>query len=442
MQVNRKVILLGVVGGLAGALAALISTPFVTQKTFSNGFTYGSFYGWFAHLVLGATICGGLAFAISLTRTGVAKALVAFFVGAVVGGPLTCATDALSDNVGLLLLGPHARPSSMRLAHIAWCLAVAMAMAFSVALATQPTRARLKRSFAVGLIAGLVASFAGSLVSVPVLIAQVFQLNPHDLLSGKQKIDIVHMFIPVVFADDISFGAVIGLMLGLGEAMMRQAWVRVLFARNEIWDIPLDVGPNRIGSAEGIEVRLPRDRTMAEVQAVIDLSPQGYYVSNVTPTGGTMLNGIPVRQAPLNDGDEIQVGPFVMLFCITRTMTNYVQRRPIGAWAVQQQYEVARSQSPQVPHRLIDPYGQIVNLGVGRSVIGRDPGSTIPVTYDLKVSRNHAEIVVDDSRAVLRDLGSTSGTILNGKPLTAPTAMIDGDKIRIGDSVFEYRREP
>ena len=80
---------------------------------------------------------------------------------------------------------------------------------------------------------------------------------------------------------------------------------------------------------------------MAEVQSVIDLSPQGYFVSNVTPTGGTMLNGIPVRQAPLHDGDEIGVGPYVMQFCITRSMRTYIAQRPIGMWPAQPQ-EIAR----------------------------------------------------------------------------------------------------
>jgi hypothetical protein len=51
---------------------------------------------------------------------------------------------------------------------------------------------------------------------------------------------------------------------------------------------------------------------------------------------------------------------------------------------------------------------------------------------DPLVSRHHASIDVDGDRAVLHDLGSRNGIKLNGRRLSEPTALKDGDRIRIG----------
>lgn len=49
-------------------------------------------------------------------------------------------------------------------------------------------------------------------------------------------------------------------------------------------------------------------------------------------------------------------------------------------------------------------------------VIGRGEGATLRLTED-SVSRRHCEIVDRDGTVVLRDLGSTNGTLLDGAPL-------------------------
>jgi predicted component of type VI protein secretion system len=54
------------------------------------------------------------------------------------------------------------------------------------------------------------------------------------------------------------------------------------------------------------------------------------------------------------------------------------------------------------------------------------------------VSSRHAEIVVDDGRVILRDLGSTNGTFLNREQVTGERALHEGDEIYFGSvrSVF------
>ena len=54
------------------------------------------------------------------------------------------------------------------------------------------------------------------------------------------------------------------------------------------------------------------------------------------------------------------------------------------------------------------------------------------------VSRRHARIVRRGDAYELEDLGSTGGTTLNGRPLTGPTRLRDGDRIELGDCTLAF----
>ncbi len=65
--------------------------------------------------------------------------------------------------------------------------------------------------------------------------------------------------------------------------------------------------------------------------------------------------------------------------------------------------------------------------------IGRDPQGEVVLDYqkDPAVSFNHAVIETQNSRYELRDLGSTNGTLVNGKKITQQV-LVDGDLIAFG----------
>jgi len=66
----------------------------------------------------------------------------------------------------------------------------------------------------------------------------------------------------------------------------------------------------------------------------------------------------------------------------------------------------------------------------GRVLLGRSEECELRV-LDEAASRRHAEVVLEEGRAVLRDLESTNGVRLNGCP-TKRAELTDGDVIRIG----------
>jgi predicted component of type VI protein secretion system len=66
--------------------------------------------------------------------------------------------------------------------------------------------------------------------------------------------------------------------------------------------------------------------------------------------------------------------------------------------------------------------------------IGREAFNDI-VLYDPEVSRNHAHIKFHEGRYIIEDLGSTNGTFVNGRRITAPVPLHDGDAIEMGEGV-------
>ena len=67
----------------------------------------------------------------------------------------------------------------------------------------------------------------------------------------------------------------------------------------------------------------------------------------------------------------------------------------------------------------------------GPVVIGRSPGADIVIGDDF-VSGKHARISPSGDGAVLEDLGSTNGTLLNGQRVTSAQMLRPGDSIDIG----------
>jgi hypothetical protein len=95
---------------------------------------------------------------------------------------------------------------------------------------------------------------------------------------------------------------------------------------------------------------------------------------------------------------------------------------------------------PGVTHVLVvDGPGTRHELSTGRNVIGRGTEADIRLP-DTGVSRKHVDVVLEGRTATAEDLGSTNGTLVNGRRITRQS-LVDGDVIRIGHSVLVYRQD-
>ncbi|MBI3160240.1 MAG: FHA domain-containing protein [Chloroflexi bacterium] len=73
--------------------------------------------------------------------------------------------------------------------------------------------------------------------------------------------------------------------------------------------------------------------------------------------------------------------------------------------------------------------------------IGRQLDNDL-VIGDSLVSRRHAQIEWQKGRFVLTDLGSTSGTLLNNKPVKNPVSLYSGDMILIANTPIMFVIDP
>jgi len=69
------------------------------------------------------------------------------------------------------------------------------------------------------------------------------------------------------------------------------------------------------------------------------------------------------------------------------------------------------------------------------TTVGRSPDNRI-VLNDGKVSRAHLSLACRGDAVWVTDLGSTFGTLVNGKKLTAPVALAPGDRVQVGGYVL------
>ena len=99
-----------------------------------------------------------------------------------------------------------------------------------------------------------------------------------------------------------------------------------------------------------------------------------------------------------------------------------------------------RNQAERV--RVIEPperKGQEFELG-DELTVGRAAGCSVSIPDDTFVSQLHARVFRRDGDLWLEDLGSTNGTFLNDKKVSAPVVMHRGDLLKIGKTVLEVTR--
>jgi pSer/pThr/pTyr-binding forkhead associated (FHA) protein len=103
----------------------------------------------------------------------------------------------------------------------------------------------------------------------------------------------------------------------------------------------------------------------------------------------------------------------------------------------------ARSAKAKPPRELVvlDESGKKVNTMAldGSLQIGRAEACQIQC-QDNYVSSFHARIFPRDGQWFVEDLGSTNGTYLNQRRVTAPSELRAGDRVRVGKTVMELRR--
>ncbi|MFD3539411.1 DUF1707 and FHA domain-containing protein [Streptomyces sp. NPDC058662] len=108
----------------------------------------------------------------------------------------------------------------------------------------------------------------------------------------------------------------------------------------------------------------------------------------------------------------------------TRRLFGWVGRASAVGVGVRRAWTAERLPKLLLPHP-----------SAGALRIGRDPGNGLRLNHET-VSRTHAELSLRDGLWVLKDLGSTNGTTVNGRRVTGSAVVRDGDQVSFGTMSF------
>ena len=120
---------------------------------------------------------------------------------------------------------------------------------------------------------------------------------------------------------------------------------------------------------------------------------------------------------------------YLFLFAIMRTGIGMVKgsRKKERSWTV----SVERG-----PKEL-----RGVSIAVhGPVIVGRSPGADIVIGAGY-VSGRHARFQLMGQNLFVEDLGSRNGTVVNGQPISDPTALRNKDVVEFGDVAIRVRHE-
>ena len=167
-------------------------------------------------------------------------------------------------------------------------------------------------------------------------------------------------------------------------------------------------------------------------------------VIDLDSTNGTLVNGKRLLgNQVVKNGDEVRIGEIVFKIEITPIEPQKeTQSTELEELSLESTYVVpAEAGFPWLVISSGVGKGTIISLTKPQMQIGRASRNKqwdIDLV-DRAVSRPHAQLVQESNQWVLKDLGSANGTSLNGKRVTDPQVLKDGDVIGFGETMLIFR---
>jgi pSer/pThr/pTyr-binding forkhead associated (FHA) protein len=203
----------------------------------------------------------------------------------------------------------------------------------------------------------------------------------------------------------------------------------------------VDVGDScSIGSLAGNTIVLDAGSGASRRHCQILKIASGYELADLGSTNGTKVNGTIVKKHKLANGDRIEVGKVVLTYddgsgAAVEEEISLEGDAPAAAAAPSKGASSASDQCVLV-YAGGEKDGQKVALDKQRTTFGRNAKNNV-VLADTGASGFHAEVAREGGAYVLRDLGSTNGTLVDGEPISE-TALQHGARIRMGATRFVF----
>ena len=159
------------------------------------------------------------------------------------------------------------------------------------------------------LVKGLIGGTAGGILGG--ILSLVLHFTFETLFSSKEQ---SLLWSPSAWGF-VALGVCIGLLIGLAQVILMEAWVKVESGRRAGREMILTRERTTIGRAESCDIGLFGDNQIERLHAIILQAGNRYYVEDEHTPAGTFVNDAPVQgRVPLKSGDRIRVGASVLCF--------------------------------------------------------------------------------------------------------------------------------
>ena len=133
---------------------------------------------------------------------------------------------------------------------------------------------------------------------------------------------------------------------------------------------------------------------------------------------------------------------YIFLFQIGKLMLREIQVIAANGQSFAPMRRQPQNGGPDIGFVVLDPGDTVLVDGAylpmaGEILVGRGDACDL-ILDDPFVSTEHAEFAVNAGTTVLKDLGSTNGSRVNGEWVTAPVTLFDGDIVQFGNVRLRY----
>ena len=187
-----------------------------------------------------------------------------------------------------------------------------------------------------------------------------------------------------------------------------------------------------LGRAPESGVKL-NDVGVSREHAAIQLKNGRYVLCDVGSTGGTLVNGKLLSGLPLKEGSSITVGASQLVFTTVQGTAN------AGSGDSDATLIMRKGSLGVLLVRTGPAAGTSINVGLNDVAIGRDPGTSGAKIADPEISRRHALIRRTGKGYSVFDLGSTSGTVVDGVKVSGHELQ-NGDLVTLGETELQFVR--
>jgi len=216
------------------------------------------------------------------------------------------------------------------------------------------------------------------------------------------------------------------IVMGQPEGVM--AWLAVTAGPEKGKTYQLKVGDNTIGRDADNDLVI-QDASVSRSHAMIRVQEGSFLLVDLGSSSGTRVGGRTLEGGPLKTGAVINVGQTQLSLVQTEGQDRVELATMTGQTVVVQPGEA--SGGVLVAQSGPDS-GKSFALAAGDNLIGREPDSKVLLT-DGTVSRRHALIRKEQDRFVIFDLGSESGTRVDGESMSGHR-LSPGETISVGRS--------